>query len=72
MAKRALLILDACVLIDFWDADPSVLGLGAPARGGGSEHADREAPRTCGDIRSMGGSSALHCDDYGAPVQRDS
>lgn len=27
MAKRALLILDACVLIDFWDADPSVLGL---------------------------------------------
>ena len=27
MAGRALLILDACVLIDFWDADPSVLSL---------------------------------------------
>lgn len=27
MAHRALLILDACVLIDFWDADPSVLTL---------------------------------------------
>ncbi len=27
MAKRALLILDACVLIDFWDTDPSLLTL---------------------------------------------
>jgi len=25
--KRALLILDACVLIDFWDADPSLITL---------------------------------------------
>ncbi len=27
MAARALLILDACVLIDFWDADPSAISL---------------------------------------------
>jgi predicted nucleic acid-binding protein len=27
VAARAVLILDACVLIDFWDADPSVLTL---------------------------------------------
>ena len=27
MAGRAFLILDACVLIDFWDVDPSLLSL---------------------------------------------
>ncbi len=27
MPARALLILDACVLIDFWDADPSAISL---------------------------------------------
>ena len=27
MATTTLLILDACVLIDYWDADPSVIGL---------------------------------------------
>jgi hypothetical protein len=27
VAQRALLIVDACVLIDFWDADPSILTL---------------------------------------------
>ena len=27
MSSRALLILDACVLIDFWDTDPSAISL---------------------------------------------
>lgn len=27
MAQRTLLILDACVLIDYWDADPSLISL---------------------------------------------
>jgi hypothetical protein len=54
VTTRALLILDACVLIDFWDADPSALRL--VVRHVGEVHV---AENVLAEVRQMDRSAAI-------------